>query len=154
MGVHISTYKWLIPSQDYPSTLSLIKYLFHSSVGYLNSQDVLYVCDSLGCNVTSDQTKMMQILYTCGSKRPKSKSGWIQRGGGFVSLTIMVYYDFLVSDSLHIFGLHLVGSGFVFCFFLLLLVFVFFYSMKRRMHSQISIALMVLDCGKNPEPLE
>lgn len=98
---------------------------------------------------------MMQILYTCGSKRPKSKSGWIQRGGGFVSLTIMVYYDFLVSDSLHIFGLHLVGSGFVFVFFfLLLLVFVFFYSMKRRMHSQISIALMVLDCGKNPEPLE
>lgn len=96
---------------------------------------------------------MMQVLYTCGSKRPKSKSGWIQRGGGFVSLTIMVYYDFLVSDSLHIFGLHLVGWGFVFVF-LLLLVFVFFYSMKRRMHSQISIALMVLDCGKNPEPLE
>lgn len=74
---------------------------------------------SLGCNVTSDQTKMMQVLYTCGSKRPKSKSGWIQRGGGFVSLTIMVYYDFLVSDSLHICGLHLVGWGFV----LLLLLF-------------------------------
>lgn len=78
---------------------------------------------------------MMQILYTCGSKRPKSKSGWIQRGGGFVSLTIMVYYDFLVSDSLHIFGLHLVGSGFVFFFCFFVVVSFCFLLLNEKTHA-------------------